>query len=218
MPTGSDGNLKIGSNDIDKVNFGTGDASAVYLGSNQVWIFGTIPVWSSISNQTINFNTNFSLDLNDFVSGTPTPTITVSGLPSGITASNGVISGNLTQRINRIITATATNVAGSTETTFRLTMPGNVASMPREGQSSIAVRVHTLRTDINDVVHYRNARNDVLVRVLGNDLRIITNSHGTSWRNARAIVNAINAFGDGFTAVVLVNNTHQVEVGTFDFN
>ena len=37
MPAGADGNLKLGNNDIDALNFGSGEADAVYWGSNEVW-------------------------------------------------------------------------------------------------------------------------------------------------------------------------------------
>ena len=37
MPAGRDGNLKLGSNDIDALNFGTGEVTDVYLGDKHVW-------------------------------------------------------------------------------------------------------------------------------------------------------------------------------------
>ena len=123
MPAGKDGNIKLGDSDIDSFQLGGDQVEAIYLGTKEVWVFGATPVWTNIGTQTVGDNAlNYRLDLNNFVSGKPGPTITVSGLPSGLTASNGVISGTThnSQRGSHTITVTATNSIGSTQTTFTL--------------------------------------------------------------------------------------------------
>ena len=76
------------------------------------------PVWSTIPAQTYFHDTEADLDLNDYVSGDTPITIAVSGLPTGLTASDGVITGSSSVDGVYTITVTATNVGGSTETTF----------------------------------------------------------------------------------------------------
>ena len=169
MPAGADGNLKIGENDIDKIYIGDREVDAVYLGSNQVWVFGNAPVWSAISLQSVAYNANFSLDLNDFVTGTPTLTITVTGLPSGMSASNGVISGNSTQTGTRTITVTATNSISATSTTFSLRVrPYTSTVFIHSEDNSIAFWLTTSTPTLNSITIFADSGQASSTYVNGN--------------------------------------------------
>ena len=61
MPAGADGNLKIGSNDIDALNFGTGEVIAVYRGALEVWKDSGI-VGMYFGNNSVNTALFYNLD------------------------------------------------------------------------------------------------------------------------------------------------------------
>ena len=87
MPAGSDGNLKLGSNDIDALNFGTGEVQAVYLGSNQIWRLSTV--------LTITVD-NSSVLIQEIVTATFTFDVPV----TGFTAADVTISGGTKGALN----------------------------------------------------------------------------------------------------------------------
>ena len=124
MPAGSDGNLKIGSNDIDALQFGNGEVDAVYFGDKQVWINAVAPVMSAISNRSVAYNGAFSFDVGAITTGTAPITYTATGLPSGVTINSGtgVISGQSTSSGGHSVTVTATNAVGSASRSFTLTV------------------------------------------------------------------------------------------------
>ena len=79
------------------------------------------PVWSNIPDRTIDYNESINLDLNDFVAGGGTIVITASGLPDGVTLSDGVLSGtSLTDLGTHTVEVTATNEGGESSTTFEI--------------------------------------------------------------------------------------------------
>ena len=114
--------LKFVASDIDALKMGVADVDKVYLGATEVWSRGVAPVWLTISAQSVGYNKAFNLNLNSFVTGTPDPTITVSGLPSGLSIANAVITGKSTNVGIHTIEVTATNVAGTAPTSFRITV------------------------------------------------------------------------------------------------
>ena len=87
-----------------------------------IQVLGITPSWSTIPASTVDYNTAFSLNLHTYLSGAPTPTVTASGLPSGLSISNGIISGTTTDVGDHTITATATNSVGTAQTTFTITV------------------------------------------------------------------------------------------------
>ena len=119
--------VKLGSSDIDDFKIGSSQVDRVYLGATLLWQKATPPVWSAIPNQSLSSGSSINLNLNTYVSGTSPITITVSGLPRGLSASNGVITGRSTVSGTHTITAAATNAAGTVNTTFTIT----VVSLPR---------------------------------------------------------------------------------------
>lgn len=76
----------------------------------------TVPVWSDIPDPyNLRVGDNFSLDLNSYVTGSPTFTQNGGVMPAGLSVSSGVISGTVTTVENRGIRFTATNSAGSAD-------------------------------------------------------------------------------------------------------
>ena len=160
--------IKLGSTDIDDVRLGAKQIDKVYLGTTLIWRRGTLPVWRAIGNRSVGYNANVNLNLNDFVTGDPTPTITVSGLPSGVSASNGVISGKSTVTGTRTITVTATNLIGSAQTTFSLTVKAQVfplVSVKRASNSHIIV--DSTNTNLTSVVFRTGSSLSVTYVVIG---------------------------------------------------
>ena len=90
-----------------------------------ILIVANAPSWVSIPNQMATEDEAFEFDLNDFVSGSD-PTITVSGLPEGLSATAGVISGTPTETGTFQVSAVASNSEGSATTQFSIA----VASQP----------------------------------------------------------------------------------------
>ena len=83
-------------------------------------IEGAAPVWSTIPRQIRSVGFTVIFNLNNFVTGTPAPTITATGLPSGLSIQDGIITGQPSiYGQGRTVTATATNAAGSAITEFR---------------------------------------------------------------------------------------------------
>lgn len=108
---------EVGTHDIAvtaTTAFGSADATF------HIVVEGTTPVWSTISTQTFAYNGAVNLNLNDFVTGSPPLTITVSGLPRGLTATNGAITGQSPASGAHTIQATATNRTGTDTTSFSL--------------------------------------------------------------------------------------------------
>ena len=99
---------------------GTADATL------SITIDGVAPSWTPLSPVTWTEDAAItSINLNNSVSGNETPTIALQGstLPSGVTLSNGVISGTPTNpNQDRTVTFRATNSAGTADTTLAITI------------------------------------------------------------------------------------------------
>ena len=81
------------------------------------------PVWSMIDVGTWQTNMESTLNLNDFVSGNPTPVITLENprnLEQGLMVNDGVISGTPQNGRNRDLTFRAMNSAGMVDITINL--------------------------------------------------------------------------------------------------
>ena len=71
------------------------------------------PIWSDIPGPyNLTVGDSFSLDLNSYVTGSPTITKTLGTIPAGLSLSGGVVSGTVTTVEDRSIQFTATNSAG----------------------------------------------------------------------------------------------------------
>lgn len=131
-------------------------------------LLGEEPVWSSISNQSLSYNGSINLDLNNFVTGDPTPTITASGLPAGLSISNGIISGSSTSPGTYPITVTATNTAGSVDSSFNIIVAAFMArasaSLDLVGGGSVTVQVKRAGAAPN-----------------GSTVSVTSGSSGTNW-------------------------------------
>ena len=82
------------------------------------------PYWGLVPSQSFQSGASVDLNLHDYV-GAITPdtiTISVSGLPSGLSVSEGIISGDSSVYGSHTITATATNRFGSNDTTFEISV------------------------------------------------------------------------------------------------
>ena len=76
-------------------------------------IIVTAPVWSNIPDPyNLTVGDSFSLDLNSYVTGSPTITKTLGAIPAGLSLSGGVLSGTVTTVEDRSIQFTATNTGG----------------------------------------------------------------------------------------------------------
>ena len=108
----------------------------------------TVPVWSSISTLTFRTDQANSSNLNNFVSGIPTPTISVQSgtLQSGISLVNGVLSGTPTDIVNRSITFRATNVGGTDDEQVNI----NVLQPP--SWSTIPDQTFTVGVAVNEAL------------------------------------------------------------------
>ena len=75
------------------------------------------PVWTPVATLTFRTDMPNSFDLNNFVTGIPTPTIAIQSgtLQTGITLINGVLSGIPTDIVNRSVTFRATNSDGTAD-------------------------------------------------------------------------------------------------------
>ena len=101
MPAGRDGEAKAGSKAIIKAFYGNKKINKIYRGTKEVWIDAQPPAWSSIAVGTwTTQRTQSRLNLNNFVSGDTPITIThrTGTLPTGVSFSNGVISGTTHNR------------------------------------------------------------------------------------------------------------------------
>ena len=71
------------------------------------------PIWSDIPGPyNLTVGDSFSLDLNSYVTGSPTITKTLGTIPAGLSLSGGVVSGTVTTVEDRSIQFAATNSAG----------------------------------------------------------------------------------------------------------
>ena len=110
---------------------GNADASL----SITIGFIAVAPTVSAIADVSADYNEAITA-ITVTTTGDPTPTVTVAGLPSGVTYSSGQISGAPTDIGVHEITVTATNTEGSDSETFDLTVSGeflffidNVADM-----------------------------------------------------------------------------------------
>ena len=84
------------------------------------------PVWSAIPEQDVGHNENANINLNDHVTSHFPDTITASGLPSGLSVSDGIITGSSTTSGTHQITVTASNIFGESSQQFNIVV-ANVA-------------------------------------------------------------------------------------------
>ena len=92
-----------------------GSASASF----EIRVRDIAPQWSAIPDQTIRYDEEIELDLNDYISSDVFE-VTIGGtrLPTGITIDDGVLSGMLRDVGTYEIRVSASNTAGSAATTF----------------------------------------------------------------------------------------------------
>ena len=81
---------------------------------------GVPPRWLTVPRQLLRFNQNLNLDLNSYLAGTLPIQAQASGLPSGFSINNGVISGSSNTAGEHTITLTATNNDGEDTTNFEI--------------------------------------------------------------------------------------------------
>ena len=81
---------------------------------------GVPPRWLMVPRQLLRFNQNLSLDLKGYLGGTQPIQIEATGLPSGFSINNGVISGASNTAGEHTISLTATNRDGEDTTSFEL--------------------------------------------------------------------------------------------------
>ena len=75
----------------------------------------TAPVWSDIPDPyNLTVGDSFTLDLNSYVTGSPTITRNGGVIPAGLSFRNGIVSGRVSRVESRSFRFTATNAAGST--------------------------------------------------------------------------------------------------------
>ena len=76
--------------------------------------------WLTVPRQLLNFNQSANLDLKGYVGGTQPIQIEATGLPSGFSINNGVISGSSNTAGEHTISLTATNRDGEETTNFEI--------------------------------------------------------------------------------------------------
>ena len=81
---------------------------------------GVPPRWLMVPRQLLRFNQNLSLDLKGYLGGTQPIQIEATGLPSGFSINNGVVSGASNTAGEHTISLTATNRDGEDTTSFEL--------------------------------------------------------------------------------------------------
>ena len=80
-----------------------------------------VPVrWLTVPRQLLNFNQSANLDLKGYVGGTQPIQIEATGLPSGFSISNGVITGSSNTAGQHTISLTATNRDGEETTSVEM--------------------------------------------------------------------------------------------------
>ena len=81
---------------------------------------GVPPRWLTVPRQLLRFNQNLSLDLKGYLGGTQPIQIEVTGLPSGFSINNGIVTGASNTAGEHTISLTATNRDGEDTTSFEL--------------------------------------------------------------------------------------------------
>lgn len=81
---------------------------------------GVPPRWLTVPRQLLRFNQNLNLDLNSYLAGTLPIQVQASGLPSGFSINNGVISGGSNTQGEHTISLTAANNDGEATTSFEM--------------------------------------------------------------------------------------------------
>ena len=79
-------------------------------------------MWQPQNNFTLRTHIPFNWNLSARVSGDPTPVITAVGLPPGLSLIDGTVSGTPTTLGNYYVVLTATNVAGTAQISFTITV------------------------------------------------------------------------------------------------
>lgn len=100
---------------------------------------GVPPRWLTVPRQLLKFNQNLNLDLKEYLAGTQPMQIQASGLPSGFSINNGVITGAFNTMGEHTITLTATNSEGEATATVEILVgeprwPSIPAQTGTEGQ------------------------------------------------------------------------------------
>ena len=95
--------------------------------------------WLTVPRQLLRFNQNLDLDLKAYLAGTQPIQIQASGLPSGFSINNGVITGASNTTGEHTITLTATNDDGEATTSVEILVgeprwPSIPAQTGTEGQ------------------------------------------------------------------------------------
>ena len=137
-----------------------------------ITVAGVVPVISAIADVSAAYDTAIT-SITPVATGDPAPTITVSGLPAGITFSGGVISGKSTEVGTHEVMVTATNSVGSDTETFGIT---------------VAARQYTTSTEITRAV-LRSANSSI-------------DPQGITWDGSSVLVldstnDAVGGFTDG---------------------
>ena len=115
----------------------------------------TAPEWSTLPTPSILTNANYQLNLNELVSGTPAPTITVSTSATGYTLENGAFAFSTATAGTYEFTFRASNTAGYADATLTITV-----SAPQ----TFNVTVSTLNDNVNGInVYNTNDLNTPLI-------------------------------------------------------
>ena len=106
--------------------------------------------WLTVPRQLLNFNQSLNLDLKGYVGGTQPIQIEATGLPSGFTISNGVISGSSNTAGEHTISLTATNRDGEDTTNFEMLIGATKLAINTRTEHHrdrlLYLRFHQLRT------------------------------------------------------------------------
>ena len=163
------------------------------------------PSWCTIPNQTATQNQAFSIDVSTYISGTPTPTVAVTSgrnLPSWLSLCGTTLSGTPTSSASaQTIYLTASNSAGSANTTFSITVASS-ASAPR--WCAIPAQTATQNQAFSlDVSTYLSGSPTPSVSVSGNPTWLTlsgTTLSGTPTATASAVTVTLSATNSAGTA------------------
>ena len=100
----------------------------------------TVPVWKDtlVTTHNVRVGQSFSVDLNDFVDGVPTPNIVrTSGMVGGLTFNNDthILEGTFTTVQEIDMEFDAENSEGTTMTTIRFNVRGNLRTWLLDGKT-----------------------------------------------------------------------------------
>ena len=165
----------------------------------------TAPQITAIGDISVAYNANIT-PIDVTVTGNPTPAVTVSGLPTGLSYSNGEITGMPTEEGTHEITVTATNSEGDATVTFDITIDAQLTA--------------PIITSISDVSYAYNANITAIdVTVTGNPTPTVTVSglpSGISYSSADAEITGMSTTAGTHEITVTATNSQDTVTETFD--